>query len=133
MNKTQNYQLSQWEKSDKVLMEDFNEDNRKIEKALSDRNCCVINFTHTGRGRTKVGFTPYRRAMMSFLVGDGYSLMMVRPADKAVCYSATGQAALIDVEWTDLGLVWSTTSGDPAFVCDKANTEYACLQILSAP
>ena len=32
---TENYHLSQWEKTDKVLMEDFNADNLAIEEALS--------------------------------------------------------------------------------------------------
>lgn len=34
MNYTQNYQLNQWEQSDRVLMDDFNSDNQKIEAAL---------------------------------------------------------------------------------------------------
>lgn len=34
MNHTQNYQLSQWEMSDRIQMEDFNNDNAKIEAAL---------------------------------------------------------------------------------------------------
>lgn len=33
-NQTENYQLSQWMKSDKVQMEDFNADNAKIDAAL---------------------------------------------------------------------------------------------------
>ena len=33
-NQTPNYQLSQWEKSARVLMEDFNADNAKIDAAL---------------------------------------------------------------------------------------------------
>ena len=33
-NKTQNYQLNQWVKSDQVKMEDFNADNAKIDAAL---------------------------------------------------------------------------------------------------
>ena len=33
-NQTPNYQLSQWERSDKVRMEDFNADNAKIDEAL---------------------------------------------------------------------------------------------------
>ena len=33
-NQTQNYQLSQWVKSDQVKMEDFNADNAKIDAAL---------------------------------------------------------------------------------------------------
>ena len=33
-NQTSNYQLNQWERSDKVQMEDFNADNAKIDAAL---------------------------------------------------------------------------------------------------
>ena len=35
MNYTKNYQLNQWDAADRVLREDFNEDNRKIEEALA--------------------------------------------------------------------------------------------------
>ena len=34
MNTTTNYQLSQWEGADRILMEDFNSDNQKIDAAL---------------------------------------------------------------------------------------------------
>ena len=34
MQKTVNYQLSQWVKSDRIQMEDFNSDNQKIDAAL---------------------------------------------------------------------------------------------------
>ena len=34
MNQTPNYQLNQWEKTDRIRMEDFNADNAKIEAAL---------------------------------------------------------------------------------------------------
>lgn len=70
MNKTQNYQLSQWEKSDRVLMEDFNADNAKIDGALKAEadaraaetaalraaitkfgNCRIETQTYTGTGK----------------------------------------------------------------------------------
>ena len=35
MTKTENYQLNQWDATDRVLREDFNADNRKIEEALN--------------------------------------------------------------------------------------------------
>ena len=34
-NQTPNYRLSQWERTDRVLMEDFNADNAKIDAALA--------------------------------------------------------------------------------------------------
>lgn len=130
-NFTENYHLSQWEATDPVLREDFNADNLKIEEALNERNCCFINFSIAGLGEPRAGFTPYRQALMVFIIGDGHSLIMARPADKAVCYSATGQAALVNVEWTKRGLSWSAANGDPAFACNKADTEYSYSMILS--
>ena len=34
MKQTSNYQLNQWEKTDRMLMEDFNGDNAKVDAAL---------------------------------------------------------------------------------------------------
>ena len=34
MNQTANYQLSQWDPTDRILMEDFNSDNSKIDAVL---------------------------------------------------------------------------------------------------
>lgn len=34
MNKTANFQLTQWEKTDRIMMEDFNRDNAAIDTAL---------------------------------------------------------------------------------------------------
>jgi hypothetical protein len=36
MKQTPRYQLCQWENMDRILMEDFNEDNRKIDTALAE-------------------------------------------------------------------------------------------------
>ena len=38
MQHTQNYQLSRWEKDDRIMMEDFNADNEKIDAALKAAN-----------------------------------------------------------------------------------------------
>ena len=35
MNKTENLKLNVWEKSDPILVGDFNEDNRKIDAAVA--------------------------------------------------------------------------------------------------
>lgn len=37
MNKTENYQLNQWELADRIRMEDFNGDNAKIDAALKSQ------------------------------------------------------------------------------------------------
>ena len=35
MEKTSHYQLNQWDKEDRILMEDFNADNLKLDTALA--------------------------------------------------------------------------------------------------
>ena len=35
MTQTENYKLNQWERSDRILMEDFNADNARLEAALA--------------------------------------------------------------------------------------------------
>ena len=49
MEYTENYHLNQWEPTDRVLREDFNEDNRRIEEALNGMPK-VIAGTYTGDG-----------------------------------------------------------------------------------
>lgn len=44
-NHTENYQLSQWEKTDKVQMEDFNADNAKIDGALASHEATLASLT----------------------------------------------------------------------------------------
>ena len=58
---TKNYHLNQGEPTDRVLREDFNEDNRKIEEALNGKNGIVLG-TYIGDGANghtiDLGFTP---------------------------------------------------------------------------
>lgn len=69
MKQTENYQLNQWEKADRIQMEDFNADNAKIDAALHGTmqkltedtaqlrasvakcgNCRIVYGTYTGAG-----------------------------------------------------------------------------------
>ena len=67
MNKTANFQLTQWEKTDRIMMEDFNRDNAAIDAALKGNadgvaalqtalascgNCKIVYGTYTGSGKS---------------------------------------------------------------------------------
>ena len=65
MNYTENYQLNQWESTDRVLREDFNEDNRKIEEALKTAGAQIAVGTYVGTNQNnqtpryiELGFSP---------------------------------------------------------------------------
>ena len=93
MKRTQHYQLSQWEKSDKVLMEDFNADNAKIDAAIraeADTRAAAVRAvnealrekikmaagTYTGDGQESrfisLGFTP-KVVFVALNYGNMYS------------------------------------------------------------
>ena len=48
MTKTTNYQLNQWAKSDRLMMDDFNADNAKIDAALGALQ--IVTGIYTGSG-----------------------------------------------------------------------------------
>ena len=49
MKQTPNYQLSQWEKMDRLLMEDFNRDNAKLDAALAEVSASAAASSSIGR------------------------------------------------------------------------------------
>ena len=72
-NQTPNYALNQWERDDRVLMEDFNADNAKIDAALAAQagvlaahsemlsklsNCRVHLTSYTGNGICDLAHSP---------------------------------------------------------------------------
>ena len=102
MTKTTNYQLNQWAKSDRVMMDDFNADNTKIDAALKANadaaaaasaavalcgNCKIETSTYTGNGKygsanpTTLIF-PKKPTLLFVLAssGNGFMLMVT---DKA--------------------------------------------------
>ena len=52
MTYTENYELNQWQKSDRIMMSDFNSDNAKIDAALGTiagkANCAFGTYVGTG-------------------------------------------------------------------------------------
>ena len=61
MTKTTNYQLNHWAKSDRVMMDDFNADNAKIDAALAAKSrvaCGVYTGDGTASRTIDLDFTP---------------------------------------------------------------------------
>ena len=93
MNKTANFQLTQWEKTDRIMMEDFNRDNAAIDAALKSNadkaaalqtalagagNCSIEIKSYTGTGKngksnpTRITFSKKPKAVL--ICGYGYFL-----------------------------------------------------------
>ena len=61
MNKTANFQLTQWEKTDRIMMEDFNRDNAAIDTALKGNadKAAALQTALAGAGNCEIGMISY--------------------------------------------------------------------------
>ncbi len=72
MRQTANYQLSQWDESDRILREDFNSDNEKIDAAIAGANPLQsLGTVVFGTGRQRAGSGPFRSGLEPVLGGAG--------------------------------------------------------------
>ena len=80
MNYTENHHLPQWDSTDRVLRNDFNDAMTTIDTALTAcGNCTVVFGTYTGNG--SISQSPVLQfdstPVALFLSGGGYSLWML--------------------------------------------------------
>ena len=61
MNKTAKFQLTQWEKTDRIMMEDFNRDNAAIDTALKGNadKAAALQTALAGAGNCEIGMISY--------------------------------------------------------------------------
>ena len=100
MTKTTNYQLNQWTKSDRVMMEDFNADNQKIDAALAAKSrvaCGVYTGDGTVSRTIDLDFTP-----------------------KAVLVSCDNAASYATASNNITYYGGIATQGQPLYACNKA-------------
>ena len=126
MNYTSNYQLHQWEASDRVARADFNADNQKLDAALAaiaasalgGAQLAVGSYTGTGTAGASnpnsltFSFTP-RLVLIASDMSSGYFGILTRGATDvaAFCYAINGfYLAGLTVSWTNNGVTWY--SGD---------------------
>ena len=111
MTKTTNYQLNQWAKSDRLMMDDFNADNAKIDAALAAKAEITFGqYTGTGghgNGNETVlhlGFQPRAVVVFGYATNGGDHMLMVRPCTTA--RSCDGNNTSCSVKWLDDGVQW---------------------------
>lgn len=139
MDYTENYQLSLWDMTDAVKMDDFNSDHEKIDAALASKagaadlstlsaalnalsttvsgcgNCHMETGTYTGAGTygsgKSTGIKLSRKPMLLFIAGNGYVAVAAAGSDTAYSASDSSIRAMY-VTWGSDGSVswWSDVS-----------------------
>ena len=128
MTHTTNFNLSQWAKSDRIQMADFNADNQKIDAALA--SCCRSYFaSYTGTGATSRTFTFTGKPVMLVILGSNNLMVIHRGLNSGCTYWGGSAQYQFSVSWGDTSVTLSTT-GPTNAISNGANTDYGLFAIL---
>ena len=142
MTKTTNYQLNQWDATDRVLRTDFNSDNQKIEEALEalqgeKGNCDIASGSYTGTGA--YGATAANTLTFSFqpkllclaeknaTFGSCYALLL--QGQTAFCYFTSNGGGNSGVcTWNENSVTWYSQQ-NAACQFNTPGTQYCYIAI----
>ena len=146
MKQTSNYQLNQWEKTDRILMEDFNGDNAKVDAALKGLdtnvnaaavalakcgNCQVYYTTYTGTGSGSNSFTFPRRPLFICVMGNNISFFAVQGAPSGTGRRGTGMG-VSNITWTGNSVSWASENGNIIYQCNESGKTYYMVVLMDA-
>ena len=121
MNQTPNYQLSQWESTDRILMSDFNSDNAKLDAALKEHddalntkgNCQIWTTSYIGTGEygadTPNSLTfPWNPDVVLIVSTTGRVLHLVQGCSSGLLIMGNYEQSST-VTWGDKSVSWYST------------------------
>ena len=156
MQKTDNYQLNQWIKSDRIQMEDFNADNLKTDTALKANadaiaaaqtaiakcgNCKLVTGSYTGTGAHDTGSTltlnfegtPVLVIIhtKTYKIHGNDTMLLVRGAEWAFSSDDDHTNYRCSVSWGSKSVSW--TPQDNAYAgMNGENTAYCWVALVAA-
>ena len=144
MNKTANFQLTQWEKTDRIMMEDFNRDNAAIDAALKSSadgvaalqtalagagNCEIgmISYTGTGKnGDSNPTTVTFPKMPAGFFLCGAETYLVVRGGDDHACMiyytGSTTYVSQMQVSWK--GNQFQISSSKPTYQLNEEGVPY---------
>lgn len=124
MNKTANYQLNQWVKSDRVLMDDFNADNEKIDAAIAKcGNCRVRVSTYVGDGTgTRIHTFEHMPALVGFFGVNTFILTV--PEQTSLPLVHITHTNMVTVVWGRNSITLGTENSSSADICNTKDMLY---------
>ena len=144
MNKTANFQLTQWEKTDRIMMEDFNRDNAAIDTALKGNadkaaalqtalagagNCEIgmISYTGTGKsGASNPTTVTFPKMPAGFFLCGSEAYLVIRGGDDHACMiyytGSTTYVSQMPISWK--GNQFQISSTKPSYQLNEKDVPY---------
>ena len=126
-NHTPNYQLSQWSRDDRILMDDFNADNAKIDEALGTLakttaahaallprlgNCAISAGTYIGNGDNNPIVRTFPGRPLFLYVQDGVTPLAIQAVrGMTTDYTIMGADYRYSLVWGDRSVSWTYGAG----------------------
>ena len=137
MNYTENHHLPQWDSTDRVLRNDFNDAMTTIDTALTAcGNCTVVFGTYTGNG--SISQSPVLQfdstPVALFLSGGGYSLWMLSGSGAWTFANNNGLSTPIGSKWENHSVYWWYAGNEhtAAQMMNEQDTVYKYLALLQS-
>lgn len=146
MQQTANFGLSQYELTDRILMEKFNSDNQKIDTALkahgdaltaaqavlaNSGNCKIYYETYTGTGALTVTRTFPGKPIVIFIspqTGGDHAQRFIRGCTTSMCLCGSDQFSPT-LTWSGNTVTWTTAQG-ASEVANYKNSVYHLVALL---
>ena len=136
MKQTQNYHLSQWEKTDRIKMEDFNGDNEKIDAALNGLkalcNCRVYSATYVGTGKIPLVVEVPNRPVAVFVKGMSIWGFGIRGNGYMFGHYLSSNIAEPSVIWGERSVTLGSDQGSPTYAYNTTGQTFAILVLMDA-
>ena len=126
MNQTTNYQLSQWESTDRILMSDFNSDNSKIDAALA-KTCQPYLVDYHGDGADSRTVTFPGKPLFVVVIGGGTMMIAIRGLDTAHLLFSVVAHYRPSVVWAENSLTWTNSP----YAANDSNQDYQLFALLA--
>ena len=122
MTKTTNYQLNQWVKSDRIMMDDFNADNTKIDAALKANadtaaaasaavalcgNCKIYCTSFVGTGTAAAPTMTFPHKPLIIFVSGRDALNLIAWRGQSGSRILESPSSPITVTWGERSVAWS--------------------------
>ena len=143
---TPNYKLSRWAGTDRILMEEFNDNWDKIDTALKSNadgatealaalkncgNCGIYYETYTGNGKLTMTRTFPGKPLIIFISpedGGDHAQLFIRGCSTAMCLCGSDQFSP-KLTWTGNTVTWKA-SAQPSEVANYNGTHYHLVALL---
>ena len=126
---TPNYRLSRWAGTDRILVEEFNDNWDKIDTALAARNCRFYTASYTGDGEATKSWTFPAKPVLVIIIGQSITVLI---RDFSIGITQFGSSThQLQATWEENSVTWTNTNNS-GIISSNGKANYGIFAILEA-